>query len=140
MLKDQINICPNCGSVLKLEKAGGLKTLNELESIACVTSSLLIGLGVFIGLMITNDYSASLELAPIHYLGAFLLAVFVSFPFAVVWMVKYSEANLERLGIRVYHIECTCGNCYTIARSIQLTEANAEQETITSDCSTNTSH
>lgn len=140
MLKDQMNICPNCGRDLKLEKAGGWKALNEVESMACISGALLMGMGVFMGLKIANDCSASLELTPIHYLGAFLLTVFVSLPFTVMWMVKYSKANLERLGICVYHIECTCGNCYTIARSIQLTETNTEQDMVITDDCADTAH
>lgn len=122
-------VCPNCGKELCLEKAGGWKTLSEVESIFSVTASMLIGLGTSAVMRAVNAYTAIFDLAPIHYMGAFLVATCVSFPFAVMWMVKSSKANLERLGIHVYYIECTCGNCYTIARKIHTLEDYDEDTT-----------
>lgn len=110
-------ICPNCKREHKLLKAGGWRTLNELEALVCTIAPMIAGLFVLtIMRLLAHHLAISFEVWQM--LAAVAATVIITFPLITHAVVKYSRKNLCRLGIGIYIVNCECGNCFTVTRPV----------------------
>lgn len=108
-------VCPNCNQENSLPKAGGWRTLNELEALVCTTAPMIAGLFVLVIMRLVADYLA-ISFEPWQMLTAVAATAIITFPLLTHAITKYSRENLRRLGIGIYKIDCECGNSFTVVR------------------------